>query len=82
MDDKRFERELKHKEVLQKQADQGASKDAEQVTFCWLCVYLFIFLLFFLVFFCNLLSPLFFLLPFASHAVACVPFCVICVAVF
>lgn len=31
MDDKRFERELKHKEVLQKQADHGASKDAEQV---------------------------------------------------
>ena len=31
MDDNRFERELKHKEVLQKQADHGASKDAEQV---------------------------------------------------
>lgn len=30
MDDKRFERELKHKEVLQKQADQGASKESEQ----------------------------------------------------
>lgn len=30
MDDKRFERELKHKEVLQKQADHGASKESEQ----------------------------------------------------
>ncbi|CAM9221104.1 unnamed protein product [Pylaiella littoralis] len=30
MDDKRFERELKHKEVLQKQADEGASKESEQ----------------------------------------------------
>lgn len=30
MDDKRFERELKHKEVLQKQADQGATKESEQ----------------------------------------------------
>lgn len=31
MDDKRFERELKHKEVLQKQAETGVSKEAEQV---------------------------------------------------
>ena len=32
MDDQRFERELKHKESLQKQADKGGSKEAEQVT--------------------------------------------------
>lgn len=36
MDDKRFERELKNKEILQEQADKGASKASDQVSasFC------------------------------------------------
>lgn len=33
MDDNRFERELKNKEILQEQADYGAAKGSDQVNF-------------------------------------------------